>query len=76
VNGHWYRSRTNWSLLLRDECHTQKGEHTAAIQLYKQVNYGWIVDDPVDIEGREAFMAKKMIVGGPAARTVELCASR
>jgi hypothetical protein len=35
VNGHWYRSRTNWSLLLRDECYTQKGEHTAAIQLYK-----------------------------------------
>jgi hypothetical protein len=62
-SGCWWRSQTNWSLCLRDECHTEKGEGTASIKLFRQVNYGWTDENPADISGRERVMAQKSING-------------
>jgi hypothetical protein len=60
-SGCWWRSQTNWSLCLRDECHTEKGEDTASIKLFRQVHYGWTDENPADISGRERVMAQKSI---------------
>ena len=34
---------------------TPRGEHTVAIRLYKQVNFGWIVNVPPVVGGMESL---------------------
>jgi hypothetical protein len=62
-SGCWWRSQTKWSLCLRDECHTEKGEGTVSIKLFRQINYGWTDEDPANISGREHVMAQKSLNG-------------
>jgi hypothetical protein len=59
--GCWYRSKTNWSMLLRDECHSEKGENTAAVRICRQVNYGWTDKNPDQMLGREREMASRSV---------------